>query len=68
MFSNALRRTGLVARTYVSRAHPRPVTEYPVNAALQVVLEGIAERKTKRAAKWELNAPARKSKGIEVSS
>mmetsp|Transcript_18110 Transcript_18110/g.44747 ORF Transcript_18110/g.44747 Transcript_18110/m.44747 type:complete len:315 (+) Transcript_18110:77-1021(+) len=51
--------------TYVSRAHPRPVPEFTVNEAMQMVLEGIEERKEKRAKKWERNAPKRQAKGLK---
>jgi hypothetical protein len=56
------------SQSYVSRAHPGPVPEYPIGTALQMVLEGIEERKVKRTAKWERNAPVRQSKGVEVSN
>ena len=55
-----------VIRSYVSRAHPKPLPEYPVQEALQFVLDGIEERKAKRVDKWERNADARKAKGKEV--
>lgn len=42
-------------RSYVSRAHPKPVPEIPVGQALEHVLEGVKERMEKRAAKWERN-------------
>lgn len=59
----------VVARqSYMSRAHPSPIPEYPINQAVQMVLEGIEERKDKRAAKWERNAEKRQAKGIKVSS
>ena len=51
--------------TYLSRAHPRPVPEFPVNEAMQMVLEGIEERKEKRVKKWERNAPKRQAKGLQ---
>jgi len=51
--------------TYVSRAHPRPVPEFTVTEAMQMVLEGIEERKEKRAKKWERNAPKRQAKGLK---
>jgi hypothetical protein len=57
-----------VKRSYVSRAHPRPVAEYPVNTAIQMVLQGVEERKAKRVTKWERNAPVRQAKGKEVCS
>jgi hypothetical protein len=54
-------------RTYVSRAHPKPIPEFSVPAGLQMVLDGVEERKKHRAAKWERNKDKRRSKGIEVS-
>ena len=54
-------------RFYVSRAHPRPVPEFPVPSAIQMVLDDVEERKIRRAAKWERNKDKRQSKGIEVS-
>ena len=50
---------------YVSRAHPRPVPEFPVGQALQMVMDGIEERKVNRAKKWDRNAPKRQSKGLK---
>ena len=55
-------------QSYVSRAHPGLVPEHPIGTALQMVLEGIEERKVMRTAKWERNAPIRQSKGVEVST
>jgi hypothetical protein len=54
-------------RTYVSRAHPKPIPEFSVPTGLQMVLDGTEERKKLRAAKWEQNKDKRRSKGIEVS-
>lgn len=54
-------------RSYVSRAHPKPIPEFPVPIGLQMVLDGVEERKKHRAAKWERNKDKRRSKGIEVS-
>lgn len=50
---------------YVSRAHPRPVSEHPVNDAIKIVLEGIEGRKENRVKKWERNAPKRQAKGLK---
>jgi large subunit ribosomal protein L1 len=50
---------------YVSQAHPRPVPEHPVNHAMQMVLEGVEERKINRVKKWERNAPKRQAKGLK---
>lgn len=52
---------------YVTRAHPRTVPEHPVKSAIQMVLDGVEERKVKRAEKWERNAEYRRLKGKEVS-
>lgn len=52
--------------SYVSRAHPQRLPEYPIGAALQMVLEETQERYAERAAKWERNAPVRMSKGKQV--
>lgn len=49
---------------YTSRAHPKPTPVHPVGEAINLVLEGIEERKRLRAARWELNAPRRIKKGI----
>ena len=55
-------------RWYISRAHPRPIPEYPVPTALQMVLDGVKERKIRRSNKWERNKDKRQSKGVtEVS-
>ena len=56
-----------LCRSYVSRAHPRPIPEFSVPSGLQMVLDGVEERKSHRAAKWERNKDKRRSKGIEVS-
>jgi hypothetical protein len=55
-------------RGYVSRAHPSPIPEFAVPRALQMVLEGIEERKIQRVQRWERSQPRRQAKGIEVSS
>ena len=55
-------------QTYVSRAHPKPIPEFSVPVGLQMVLDGVEERKKHRAEKWERNKDKRRSKGIEVSS
>ena len=52
-------------QSYVSRAHPRTTPEYPVGQALEMVLEGVEERKVKRQARWERNAPRRQAKGLK---
>ena len=54
-------------RSYVSRAHPKPIPEFSVPIGLQMVLDGVEERKKHRATKWERNKDKRRSKGIEVS-
>jgi hypothetical protein len=56
-----------LCRYYVSRAHPRPIPEYSVPTGLQMVLDGVEERKTRRATRWEQNKVKRQLKGIEVS-
>ena len=56
-----------LCRYYVTRAHPRPIPEYSVPTGLQMVLDGVAERKTRRATRWEQNKVKRQLKGIEVS-
>jgi hypothetical protein len=53
-------------RWYVSRAHPRPIPEFPVPQALQMVLEGIEQRKLQRVQRWERSQPRRQAKGIQV--
>ncbi len=55
-------------QTYVSRAHPKPIPEFSVPVGLQMVLDGVEERKKHRAEKWERNKDRRRSKGIEVST
>lgn len=42
-----------LTRNYVTRAHPKPVTQLPILEAIDQVLEGIAERKVKRVARWD---------------
>lgn len=37
----------------MSRAHPKPIPEFPIGQALNMVLEGVEERKEHRAARWE---------------
>jgi hypothetical protein len=54
-------------RGYVSRAHPKPTQEFALPKALDMVLNGVEERKVKRQEKWERNSPKRQSKGIQVS-
>ena len=54
-------------QTYVSWAHPKPIPEFSVPIGLQMVLDGVEERKKHRADKWERNKDKRRSKGIEVS-
>ena len=54
-------------RSYVSRAHPKPIPEFSVPIGLQMVLDGVEERKKQRAAKWDQNRDKRRGKGIEVS-
>jgi hypothetical protein len=56
-----------LCRYYVSRAHPRPIPEYSVPTGLQMVLDGVEERKMRRATRWEQNKVKRQLKGIEVS-
>jgi hypothetical protein len=73
MFSTVItrasaRRVVLQQRGYISRAHPRPIPEHPLPSALHKVMDGIEERKAKRVAKWERNAPTRQTKGLKVSS
>lgn len=55
-----------VSRSYVSRAHPTVIPEFPIPTALSKIIEGIQDRKVKRATKWELNASRRVAKGIKV--
>ena len=61
-----LRREHQQRHSYVSRAHPQRLSEYPITTALQMVLEDAHERTVERAAKWERNAPVRVSKGTKV--
>jgi hypothetical protein len=58
--------TRVQARTYRSRAHPTKLPEYPIAAALEMVLEDAKSRSVKRAEKWERNKPVRVKKGIQV--
>lgn len=41
------------SRSYVTRAHPKPVTQYPILDAIDQVLAGIEERKLQRVQRWE---------------
>ena len=59
--------TRISIQNYVSRAHPKPIPEFSVPIGLEMVLDGVEERKKHRAAKWERNKDKRRSKGIEVS-
>eukprot|EP00529_Nitzschia_sp_RCC80_P025797 CAMPEP_0113486558 /NCGR_PEP_ID=MMETSP0014_2-20120614/25058_1 /TAXON_ID=2857 /ORGANISM="Nitzschia sp." /LENGTH=343 /DNA_ID=CAMNT_0000380233 /DNA_START=727 /DNA_END=1754 /DNA_ORIENTATION=- /assembly_acc=CAM_ASM_000159 len=52
---------GLTSRSYVSRAHPKPITEFPIAQALDMILDGVEERKEKRAARWEKRKAAGKN-------
>ena len=61
------RQSPSLCRYYVTRAHPRPIPEYSVPTGLQMVLDGVEERKTRRATRWEQNKVKRQLKGIEVS-
>ena len=61
------RQSPYLCRYYVTRAHPRPIPEYSVPTGLQMVLDGVEERKTRRATRWEQNKVKRQLKGIEVS-
>lgn len=74
MFSTVIARASAARRVvlqqqrgYISRAHPRPIPEHTLPSALNQVMDGIEERKANRVAKWELNAPTRKTKGLKVS-
>ena len=54
-------------RSYVSRAHPKPIPEFAVPTAMQMVLDDIEQRKVSRAERWEKNKDRRMKKGIQVS-
>lgn len=58
----------LTASRFHSRAHPKPIPEHTVGQAVQMLLNGVEERKIKRAEKWERNASKRAEKGITVSA
>lgn len=58
----------LVSRSFKSRAHPKPIPDYSVRQAVQMVLEDVEERKTKRVERWERNASARAEKAIKVNT
>lgn len=45
----------VLAVGFKSRAHPQPVPEFPVNSAVQSVLEDIDRRKRHRDRKWKRN-------------
>lgn len=51
-------------RTYISRAHPRPIPEFAIDKALDDLLKDVEMRKKSRQKKWEKNAPERARKGI----
>ena len=56
-----------IARTYVTRAHPKPVTQLPILDAIDAVLEGIEERKVKRVERWnKYGEKIAASKGLKV--
>jgi hypothetical protein len=50
-------------RLYVSRAHPKPKPIFPITDAVKTILEGIEERKVKRAERWERNTEQRARQG-----
>uniref|UniRef100_A0A7S2HL48 Ribosomal protein n=1 Tax=Helicotheca tamesis TaxID=374047 RepID=A0A7S2HL48_9STRA len=50
---------------YTSRAHPQPKPTFAVQEALGFVLEGTAERRTKRELRWERNREKREKKGLK---
>lgn len=59
--------TSLTARTYTTRAHPKPVTQLPILEAIDAVLEGIEERKVKRVERWnKYGDKIAASKGLKV--
>ena len=56
------------ARSYVTRAHSKPVVQYPILDAIDRVLEGIAERKAKRQQRWDkYGEKIAAKKGLSVS-
>lgn len=54
----------LSCRSYISRAHPRPIPEFPVPIAIQMVLDSAEERKIRRIDDWERNKDKRLLKGL----
>ena len=50
---NANNACTILSRTYVTRAHPKPVTQLPILEAIDQVLEGIEQRKAKRVERWD---------------
>mmetsp|Transcript_12562 Transcript_12562/g.15930 ORF Transcript_12562/g.15930 Transcript_12562/m.15930 type:complete len:314 (+) Transcript_12562:19-960(+) len=53
-------------RSYVSRAHPTSFKpSFPVESAIEQVLEGVEQRKVSRVEKWERNKEKRAEKGIK---
>lgn len=55
-------------RSFQTRAHPKPIPQFTVKEAVEMVLQDVEARKEKREAKWERNAPKRAEKGIAVSN
>lgn len=45
--------TGAAIRTYVSRAHPTPIPEFPIAQAIETVLKDAEQRRIKREERWE---------------
>jgi large subunit ribosomal protein L1 len=63
-----------VARSYVTRAHPKPIPEYPVPEALQTILEDVQkrrllrQRKADRLAKPATAAPTNSATAPEAAA
>jgi large subunit ribosomal protein L1 len=57
--SKAIARGSLcIARSYITRAHPKPIPEYPIPEALQTILEDVQNRRLLRQRKAERLAKA----------
>jgi large subunit ribosomal protein L1 len=55
-------------RTYISYAHPKPRPTYHVFEAVDMILEGAAQRREKRLKRWNLNFEKRKAKALSAAA
>lgn len=58
----------IYSRTYVSFAHPKPRPTHHVFEAVDIILEGAAQRREKRLKRWNLNFEKRKAKALAAAA